>query len=157
MSPTTSCGARQLSRRICQTVSLLAALVLDLDRVELQALGERVGRVDDSAAARCQRAEVEVVRSRGREADELAVVEHGHDEADVGLVRRAVVGVVVDDDVARLPGETELAEAAVDAGDVARGSAPTGAASTAPTRRADGPASSQSTQPKSSDSRMIDE
>ena len=67
-----------------------------------------------------QRAEVEVVRGRGREADELAVVEDGHDEADVGLVRGAVVGVVVDDDVAGLPLEPELGEAAVDAGDVAR-------------------------------------
>ena len=50
-----------------------------------------------------QRAEVEVVRGRGREADQLAAVEDRDDEADVGLVRGAVVGVVVDDHVPRLP------------------------------------------------------
>ena len=54
---------------------VLAALLLDLDRVELQALGVRVGRVDDAAAARRQRAEVEMVRRGRREADELAPVE----------------------------------------------------------------------------------
>ena len=60
-----------------------------------------------------------MVRGRRREADELAAVEDGDDEADVGPVRGAVVGVVVDDDVARLPLLAELGEAAVDAADVA--------------------------------------
>ena len=52
-------------------------------------------------------------------ATELAPVEDRDDEADVGPVRGAVVGVVVDDDVARLPFLAELGEAAVDAADVA--------------------------------------
>ena len=60
------------------------------------------------------------MRRARREADELAAEEDGDDEADVRLVRGAVVGVVVDDDVARLPLEAELREATVDAGDVAR-------------------------------------
>ena len=99
---------------------VLAPFLLDLDRVELEALGKRVRRVDDAAASGRQRAEVEMVGRRRREADELVRVEDRHDEADVGLVRRAVVGMVVDDDVARLPFQPELGEAAVDAGDVAR-------------------------------------
>ena len=52
-------------------------------------------------------------------ADELAVVEDRHDEGDVRAMRGAVVGVVVDDDVARLPFLAELGEAQVDAADVA--------------------------------------
>ncbi len=48
------------------------ALLLDLDRVELQALGVRVGRVDDAAGAGRERAEIEVVRGRGRERHQLA-------------------------------------------------------------------------------------
>ena len=95
------------------------ALLLDLDRVELEALGVRVGRVDDPARARCQRAEIEVVGGGRRVGDELAAVEDGDDEADVGLVRRAVVGVVVDDDVARPPLLADLGKASVDAADVA--------------------------------------
>ena len=133
------------------------ALLLDLDRVELQALGVRVGRVDDAAGARGQRAEVEVVGGRRREADELVAEEDRDDEADVGLVRGAVVRVVVDDHVARAPLVAELGEAAVDARACSPGSARTAAASTASTRRAGGRSSSQIAQPKSSDSRMIDE
>ena len=96
-----------------------AAFLLDLDRVELQPLGIGVGRVDDPAAAGRERAEVEVVRGGRREADEPAGVEDRHDERHVRLVRGAVVGVVVDHDVAGLPLEAELLEAAVDPGDVA--------------------------------------
>ena len=100
------------------------ALLLDLDRVELQPLGVRIRRVDDPTRARSQRAEVEVVRRRRRERDELAAVEDRHDEGDVWPVRRTVVGVVVDHDVARPPLLAELGEAPVDsthvAGDGAR-------------------------------------
>ena len=96
------------------------ALLLDLDRVELQAFGVRVGRVDDAAGAGRERAEIEVVRGRGRERHQLAAVEDGYDERHVGPVRRAVVRMVVDDHVAGAPLLAELGEAAVDAPYVAR-------------------------------------
>ena len=83
MSPTTRSAARMLSRMMRQTI-VPTPLVLDLDGVEQQALGVRVGRVDDAAAARRQRAEVEVVRGGDGEADQLGPEEDRHDEADVG-------------------------------------------------------------------------
>ena len=43
------------------------------------------------------------MRSVGGERDELAIVEHGDDDADVGRVARAVVRVIVDHHVAVLP------------------------------------------------------
>src|SRR4029079_7994963 len=60
---------------------VLPTRLLDLDRVELQPLCQRVRCVADAATTGSQRAEVEVMRRRRREADELLFVEHGHDEA----------------------------------------------------------------------------
>ena len=66
-------AARVLSAMIRQAALDRAALLLDLDRVEQQPLGEGVRRVDDAAAPRGERAEVEVVGRRRREADELVL------------------------------------------------------------------------------------
>jgi hypothetical protein len=88
--------------------------LLHLDRGELQALGICVCRVDDSTSARSQRAQVEVVGGRGGETNKLAAMEDRHAEGDVGLMRGAVIGVVVDDHVSGLPLDAELGEAAVD-------------------------------------------
>ena len=79
----------------------LAALV-ELHALEQHALGEHVRHVDDEARRRSP--DIHVVRRVGRVADELAVVEDRRHRGDVGRVARAVIGVVVDDDVAGLPG-----------------------------------------------------
>ena len=89
MSPTTRSGMRMLSRSMCQTASLRRPCSYDLDRLELQSFGIGVDRIDDAAAARRVRADVEVVRGRDREADQLAAVEHRHAERHVGAVRGA--------------------------------------------------------------------
>ena len=56
--------AQQLPHRV-----VAPTLIEDLDRLELQAFRVGVDRIDDAAAARRQRADVEMVRGRGREAD----------------------------------------------------------------------------------------
>ena len=89
MSPTTRSEARILSRRICQTASFLHAAVVDLDRLELQALGIGVDGIDDAAAAGRERADIEMVRGGDRKADELAREEHRHREGDIGAVAGA--------------------------------------------------------------------
>src|SRR4029453_6462662 len=80
---------------------VLDATVVDLDRLELQALGIGVDRLDDAARARRQGADVEMVRGGGGKAYEFAGHEHRYDEGDVGAVARAGIGVVVHDHVAR--------------------------------------------------------
>ncbi len=55
------------------------------------------------------------MRGRAREGDELSLPEDRHDDPDVGRVRRALVRVVVRDDVALVdPVEPELADHALD-------------------------------------------
>ena len=73
-----------LSRSMCQTGVVAPALIEDLDRLELQAFRIGVDRVDDAAAARRQRADVEMVRGRDREADQLAVWKDGTQNATSG-------------------------------------------------------------------------
>ena len=51
------------------------ALVDDLERFELQALGVGVDSVDDAAAARRMRADIEVMRRRHGEADQRLALE----------------------------------------------------------------------------------
>ena len=65
---------------------VLHAAVVDLDRLELQALGVGIDRLDDAARARRQRADVEVMRRGGGKADQLALDEDRHDEGDVRAV-----------------------------------------------------------------------
>jgi hypothetical protein len=48
------------------------ATVVDLDRLELEPLGIGVDRLDDAARAGRQRADIEMVRRRGGEADQPA-------------------------------------------------------------------------------------
>ncbi len=95
------------------------ARLVDLDGLELQALGVRVDGVDDAAGAGVEGADVEVVGGRDGVADELAVDERGHAERDVGAVRGAVVGRVVHQHVALLDDLAALLEAAQDAAQVA--------------------------------------
>ena len=66
-------------------------LVDDLDRLELQSLGIGVDRIDDAAAPRSMRANVEMVRRGDREADQIAAVEDRHAERHVGAVRGAAI------------------------------------------------------------------
>ena len=89
--------------------------LVHLDGLELKPLGVRVDGVDDAAAPRRQRADVEMVRGGHREADQLARVKRRHAEGHVGAVGGATVGVVVHDHVAgldRLAARLELAEEA---------------------------------------------
>ena len=60
------------------------ALFEDLDRLELQALGIAVDRIDDAAASRRVRADVEMVRRRDRKADQLAASNAGTQNATSG-------------------------------------------------------------------------
>jgi hypothetical protein len=78
-----------------------AAGVVHLDGLELQPFGEAVDGIDDAAASRRQRADVEMVRGRDGEPDQRAVVKHRHGESHVGPVRGAAVRIVVHDHVAR--------------------------------------------------------
>ena len=77
------------------------AALVELGAREEHALGVDVGDVDDEARRRCP--DVEVVRGVGRIGDELAVVEYGNHDRDVGGMAGPVVGVVVDDHVALVP------------------------------------------------------
>ncbi len=52
---------------------VLHAAVVDLDRLELQALGIGVDRLDDAAGAGRQRADVEMMRGGGGKGDQAAV------------------------------------------------------------------------------------
>ena len=95
------------------------ALVDDLDRLELQPFGVGVDRIDDAAASRRMRADVEMVRGGDREADQLAAVKHRHAERHVGAVRGAAVGIVVHDHVAGAEYVAARLEALADAADIA--------------------------------------
>ena len=79
----------------------LAAFV-ELHALEQHALGEHVRHVDDEAWRR--RSDIHVMRRVGRVTDELAIVEDRRHGGDVRRVARTVIGVVVDDDIAGLPG-----------------------------------------------------
>ena len=79
---------------------VLDALVVGLERLELQALGVGVHGIDDAAASGAERADVEVMRGGDGVAHQRLIEEDRHDEGDVRPVARAVVGGVVDDDVA---------------------------------------------------------
>ena len=67
MSPTTRSEARILSRSDLPDRVVAHAAVVDLDRLELQALGIGVDRLDDAARARRQRADIEMMRGGGGE------------------------------------------------------------------------------------------
>ena len=79
----------------------LAPLV-KLHALEQHALGEHIRHVDDEAGR--GRADIHVVRRVGREADQLALVEDRRHGGNVRRVAGTVIGVVVDHDVAGLPG-----------------------------------------------------
>ena len=87
-----------------------AAGFVDLGRVEQLALGEHVGDVDGEAGV--GGADVEHVPGAARERHMPALEEDRDDDAVVGAVRRAVVGMVVQDDVA---GGVAAGEALLDA------------------------------------------
>ena len=87
--------AQQMPDRI-----VAATLVVDLDGLELQAFGVGIDRVDDAAAAGRKRADVEVVRSRRRESDQLIIEEDRNAEGNVRSVGGAAVRIVVHDHVA---------------------------------------------------------
>ena len=97
------------------------SLVDDFDRLELQPLGIGVDRIDNAAASRRVCADVQMVRGRDREADQIVAIEHRHAERHVGTVRRPAIGIVVHDDVAGAEhvaaGRKPLADAADIAGD----------------------------------------
>ena len=86
------------------------APVVGLERLELEALGIGVHRIDDAAAARAERADIEMMRGGDGVADQRAVAEDRHDEGHVRPVARAVIGGVVDDDVALMEGLAALLE-----------------------------------------------
>jgi hypothetical protein len=96
-----------------------SALIDDLDRLELQPLGVGVDRIDDAAASRRMRADVEVMRRGDREADQVATVKHWHAERHVGAVRGAAIGIVVHDHVAGTEYLAPRLESLADAADIA--------------------------------------
>src|SRR5437763_483936 len=81
-------------------VALLVPLD-DLHRRDAQALLEDLGRVGREAPDRLP-ADLGEVTDVRHEPEELALVEDGPHDAVLGDVRAAAVGVVVQDDVARL-------------------------------------------------------
>ena len=76
------------------------ALVGQLDRAVDVAFRPVIDEVDGKAGEGA--ADVEQMRRGTGEADQLAVVEDGHDDRDVGRVGRTEVRIVVQDDVARV-------------------------------------------------------
>ena len=96
------------------------AAIVDLDRLELQALGIGVDRLDDAAGAGRQRADVEMVRRGRGKGDQAALHEDRHDEGYVGPVARTGIGIVVHDDVARSDDFAARGQDALDAAYVAR-------------------------------------
>ena len=100
------------------------ALAVEFDAGEQHALGKDIGNIDDES--RRGRADVDVVRGVGREADDLALPEDGDGDENIRAVTRAMVGVVVDDDVALVPlailqGLLNPLEVSRDGADVQRG------------------------------------
>ena len=86
------------------------APVVGLERLELEALGIGVHRIDDAAAAGAERADIEMMRRGDGIADQRAVAEDRHDEGYVRPVACAVIGGVVNDDVALMEGLAALLE-----------------------------------------------
>ena len=78
------------------------AALIELHALEKHALGEHVRHVDDEA--RRGRADIHMVCRVGRVAHELVVVEDRRHRGDVRRVARAVIGMVVNHDIAGLPG-----------------------------------------------------
>ena len=76
------------------------APVVGLESLELEPLGVGVHRIDDAAAAGAERADIEVVCGGDGVAHQRALVDDRHDEGHVRPVARAVIGGVVNDDVA---------------------------------------------------------
>ena len=96
------------------------AAFVALDGLQLEPFRVGVHRFDDAARARRHRLDVEMVRRREAEADQVAVEEDRRAEADVRPVRGAVVRRVVDDHVARIEALAPLPEELEDAAQVAR-------------------------------------
>ena len=82
-------------------VLVALALVVELHAVKQHALGPDIRHVDDQAGR--GRPDVHMMRGIGREADEFAIIEDRHHDGDVGRMRGALVGVIVDHAVAGLP------------------------------------------------------
>ena len=99
---------------------VLDPLVVDLEALELNALGIGVDGVDDAGAARRVGADIDVMGGGRGEADERAFVEHRHAERDIGHVARAAIGVVVDVDVTGLDRLAAPLECRANAAHVAR-------------------------------------
>src|SRR5262249_45818367 len=78
------------------------AFFIDLDCLEAQALGIAVDRIDDPAAAGRVRTDIEMVRRRHREANELPLVKGGYHKGHVGPMTRARIRIVVNEYVAGL-------------------------------------------------------
>ena len=78
------------------------ATLIELYAFEQHALGEHVWHVNNEAG--CGRADIDMMRGVGRKADQLALIIDRRDGGDVGRVAGAVIGVVVDHHIARLPG-----------------------------------------------------
>ena len=99
---------------------VLDPLVVNLETLELEALGIGVHRIDDAGAARRMGADIDVMGGGAGEADQRVLAEHRHAERDVGHMARAAIGVVVDVDVARLDGLAAPLERRADPAHIAR-------------------------------------
>ena len=109
-----------LSPSTAQSVVFLTPLVVDLEALELNALGVGVDRIDDASAARCVGADIDVMGGGAGEAHQRALVEHRHAKSDVRHVAGAAVGVVVDVDIARLDGLAAPLQRRANAAHIAR-------------------------------------
>ena len=88
------------------------AAVVKLNRVKQLGFREHIDDIDIDAG--CGAAEIEEMRGIGGEADQFALMENRYNHPEVGCMRRPVIGVVVDDDVALVDLALEALEHAAD-------------------------------------------
>ena len=112
-------GQADVGAQHVPNLDVALARFVDLDGLELQAFGVTVDGVDDAAAARRMRTDVEVVRGGRGKTQQFPLMEGGDDKGDVGTVARARIGVVVHEDIAGLDGFAALFELAAHPFDVA--------------------------------------
>ena len=102
----------------------LFSAVIDLDGLELQALGIGVDGIHDAATARRQGADIQMMGRGGGKGDQRAIIKHRHDKTHVRHMAGATIGVIMHDHVAGIdalaPGRQNFLHAPDIAGDRSR-------------------------------------